>query len=559
MAFEVPRKVSQIDKKIQYKFHDVACQGNLKFCQGIYKEMSGNFVSSGVWQPCISNDLSSIAIEKSKKALWAKRKEFKDRSEYFKIYKRKCRQKSAFKGKERDSKQSARSDPAFRAKESVYQKELKQAARKDPVFKTKERESKQSARQNPVTRAKESMYQKQSKQSARQNPVFRAKESMYQKESKQSARKDPVFKTKERESKQSARQNPVFRAKERMYQKESKQSARKDPVFKTKERESKQSARKDPVFKTKERESKQSARKDPVFKAKERESKQSARKDPVFKTKEKESKQFARRNPGFRAKETVYQKESKRKARENPYFLECERIKKQQIRQEKRKFNGDSGIDVPRKRCKHDTDTLPKSHQKNITIEESIKRFHSDIAIGPFYVCSCCHQTWFRKSVSMLKNTHISAESKRLHCTDFTSVGNEEWICHTCLSALRESKPPKLSVANGMKWPDKPPELNLHQLEERLIALRIPFMQIRELPCGGQYSLKGNVINVPVDIQPTINCLPRPMDENFTVAIQLKKKLSYKQVDFKKNVRPLRVLTALHWLMNNSELYKTLE
>ena len=156
----------------------------------------------------------------------------------------------------------------------------------------------------------------------------------------------------------------------------------------------------------------------------------------------------------------------------------------------------------------------------------------------------------------MLKNTHISAESKRLHCTDFTSVGNEEWICHTCLSALRESKTPKLSVANGMKWPDKPPELNLHQLEERLIALCIPFMQIRELPRGGQYSLKGNVINVPVDIQPTINCLPRPMDEKFTVAIQLKKKLSYKRVDFKENVRPLRVLTALHWLMNNSELYK---
>ena len=508
----------------------------------------------------ISIDLSSIAIEKSKKALWAKRKEFRDRSEYFKIYRRKCRQNSAFKGKERDSKQSARSDPAFRAKEKVYQKESKQSARQNPVFKAKEsvyqKESKQAARKDLVFKTKE----RESKQSARQNPVFKAKESVYQKESKQAARKDLVFKTKERESKQSARQNPVFKAKESVYQKESKQAARKDPVFKTKERESKQSARQNPVYRTKEsmyqKESKQSARKYPVFKVKERESKQSARKDPVYKTKERESKQFARSNPGFRAKETVYQKESKRKARENPYFLECERIKKQQIRQEKRKFKDDSVIDVPRKRCKHDTDTLPKSHQKDLNIEESIKRFHSDIAIGPLYVCSCCHQTWFRKSVSMLKNTHISAESKRLYCTDLTSVGNEEWICHTCLSALRENKPPKLSVANGMKWPDKPPELNLHQLEERLIALRIPFMQIRELPRGGQYSLKGNVINVPVDIQPTINCLPRPMDENFTVAIQLKKKLSYKKVDFKENVRPLRVLTALHWLMNNSELYK---
>ena len=46
------------------------------------------------------------------------------------------------------------------------------------------------------------------------------------------------------------------------------------------------------------------------------------------------------------------------------------------------------------------------------------------------------------------------------------------------------------------------------------------------------------------------------MDENFTVAIQLNKKLSYRKVDFKENVRPLRVLTALHWLVNNSELYK---
>ena len=369
----------------------------------------------------------------------------------------------------------------------------------------------------------------------------------------QSVRKNPVYKAREREAKQSVRKDPVYKTKER----EAKQSVRKNPVYKTKEREAKQSVRKDPVYKTKEREAKQSVRKTPVYKTKEREAKQSVRKDPVYKTKEREAMRSARENQAFKAREKVYQNASKRKARENPYILECERIKKQQIRQEKRKYNGNVEINVPRKRCKHDTDTFTKTCQKDfVTIEESIKQFHSDISIGPLYVCTCCHQTWFRKSVSMLKNTHIPAESRRQYCTGFTSVNNEEWACHTCLSALRERKCPKLSVANGMKWPDKPAELNLHQLEERLIAMRIPFMQIRELPRGGQYSLKGNVINVPVDIQPTINCLPRPMDENFTVAIQLKKKLSYKKVDFKENVRPLRVLSALHWLMNNSELYK---
>ena len=517
---------------------------------------------------------------------------------YQKNSKQSARQNPSFKTKEtvyqKKSKQSARKDPIFKTKEIVYQKESKQSARKDLMFQTRERESKQSARKDPSFKTKEIVYQKESKQSARKDPSFKTKEIVYQKESKQSARKDPSFKTKEivyqKESKQSARKDPSFKTKEIVYQKESKQSARKDPSFKTKEivyqKESKQSARKDPSFKTKEivyqKESKQCARKDPSFKTKEivyqKESKQSARKDPVFQTRERESKQFARKDPSFKTKETVYQKESKqlarenqafktkekayqniskKKARENAYVRECERIKKQQVRQEKRKFDDSSEVTTPGKRYKHDTDNFPKMHKKDLkTIEEAIKQFHSDISIGPLYVCSCCHQTWFRKSVSKLMNVHISAESKQRHCTDFLSVNNEEWICHTCLSALRDSKIPKLSVTNGMKWPIKPPELNLHQLEERLIALRIPFMQIRELPRGGQYSLKGNVINVPVDIQPTINCLPRPMDENFTVAIQLKKKLSYKTVDFKENVRPLRVLTALHWLMNNSKLYK---
>ena len=104
----------------------------------------------------------------------------------------------------------------------------------------------------------------------------------------------------------------------------------------------------------------------------------------------------------------------KKRVRENPYVLECERIKKQQIRQEKRKINDDLEINVPRKKIKRDIDLLPKKIQKNFeTIEGSIKRFHSDISFGPIYVCSCCHQTWFRKSVSVLKNTHIPAESKK--------------------------------------------------------------------------------------------------------------------------------------------------
>ena len=41
------------------------------------------------------------------------------------------------------------------------------------------------------------------------------------------------------------------------------------------------------------------------------------------------------------------------------------------------------------------------------------------------------------------------------------SVNNQEWICNTCIAALKENRVPKLSVLNGMVWTEKPTELNL--------------------------------------------------------------------------------------------------
>ena len=121
---------------------------------------------------------------------------------------------------------------------------------------------------------------------------------------------------------------------------------------------------------------------------------------------------------------------------------------------------------------------------------------------------------------------------------------------------MRENRVPRLSVANGIRWPEKPDVLNLHPLEERLISQRIPFMQSCELPRGSQLSVKGNIVNVPVDIQPTINVLPRQIDENVTIAVKLKKRISHKSACFTENVRPASVMLALKWLMCNSNLYK---
>ena len=352
-----------------------------------------------------------------------------------------------------------------------------------------------------------------------------------------------------------ARQDSNFKAKELVAQRKHMHKARQDRDYKAKELVA-------------QRRSKQNARLDSNFKAKElvaqRKYMHKARQDSKFKAKElvtqRKHMHKARQDSNFKAKELVAQRKSKQNARKNLFFVECERVKKQEYRKNNQKMDEMNecivlGETRKKDKIKFDDHKVEKiSDHRYKGIKECIEQFHSSIAVGPLYVCTCCHQTWFRKGVCMLKNINLPTSS-RLYCTKFISVNDAEWICHTCIGAIRDGKVPKLSVANGMKWPDKPPELDLHQLEERLVSLRIPFMQIRELQRGGQYSLKGNVINVPVDIQPTVSCLPRPMDENFTIAIQLKKKLSYKKVDFKENVRPLRVLPALHWLVNKSELY----
>ena len=107
-----------------------------------------------------------------------------------------------------------------------------------------------------------------------------------------------------------------------------------------------------------------------------------------------------------------------------------------------------------------------------------------------------------------------------------------------------------------MKFIEKPAELNLNILEERLVSLRIPFMQIRALNSGGQFSLKGSVVNVPSDIEPTIHALPRLQNKSETIPVKLKRMKEFKHAVTTENVRPVSVMTALQTLLRTSQLYK---
>ena len=294
---------------------------------------------------------------------------------------------------------------------------------------------------------------------------------------------------------------------------------------------------------------------------------------PEFRAQEN-SKRLSRKrlaDPEIQKQERMNDLLCKRNKRANTEFRIKEKNRDVAYRRAKRADSEARTIERTKDRIKKQTKTesntpcsktsqemCPQNKQKyEQNIKECISHFHDVIAVGPTFVCTCCHQTWFSHSVVEItaRLSSVSIEMKDKCFTGKVSEESKEWLCRTCLEQLKQHKIPKLAVANGLSFPTKPPELSLHALEERLVSLRIPFMSLYSLPRGGQLQMQGSVVNVPVDIAPVIQCLPRTIDDAATVPIQLKRKMVYKSSVWKQNVRPRCVLNALHYLMTK-ELYK---
>ena len=194
------------------------------------------------------------------------------------------------------------------------------------------------------------------------------------------------------------------------------------------------------------------------------------------------------------------------------------------------------------------------------SVPKAIELFHQNISVGPEYICTCCDQLWYRSSVTKCNASlyqSCSREILDLCLTGLKSIDNTEWICGTCHSNLKVGKLPTCAKANKMTFPEKPDVLkDLTPLEERLISPRIPFMQVRELPSGGQLSIHGNVVNVPANVNSTVSVLPRPINESQTIPIKLNRRLGYKHNYQFQNVRPTKVFAAAQHLVHNSEIFK---
>ena len=453
----------------------------------------------------------------------------------------------------------------------TYQMLYKRRQRESELYKSQENEARKQSRKQSDKKEKEQQRTLYAKRKARLSEGQKQKDRQSTLKSMRKARQNEDQRQKDRQSTlksmTKARQNEEQKQKDRQSTLKSMRKARESEEQKQKDRissfQSKTSARTVASYKEKEKKHKFELRQLECVRQREIVSeKQSKRRARLIKEfREWEADQQRNKRKTQEAHMKTIDRQSKQKRRQHAIVLEGERLRKQQLRSKDNHRPEEKLADKIRKSNKRKNDsftevehTQAKMRKYGSDIDTCIKLFHQSISCGPLYICSCCHQTWFKQSVTSIKSLSHSEQQKFL--TNTISFDNSEWICYTCKSAVVSGKVPKLSVINGMSWPEKPKELYLYPLEERLIALRIPFMQIRELPRGRQLSVKGNVVNVPVDIQPVINALPRPLDENVTVAVKLKKKMSFKSCVFSENVRPLHVLVALHWLMQSSDLYK---
>ena len=182
------------------------------------------------------------------------------------------------------------------------------------------------------------------------------------------------------------------------------------------------------------------------------------------------------------------------------------------------------------------------------------------------YICTSCHRLLWKKSVQMftIENYHdINTKIRNLVLDEnyrIYSVNSSIYICHNCHRTLKSGRVPAQSKANGMDLEQVPDELkDLNNMEVHTICKRILFMKLVKLPRGKQKGIKGAAVNVPADLGPTCNLLPRIPADAHIISLKLKRKLEYKHAYLHDTIQPEKVLIALQYLKTHNPLYADIE
>ncbi|CAF0843236.1 unnamed protein product [Adineta ricciae] len=262
-----------------------------------------------------------------------------------------------------------------------------------------------------------------------------------------------------------------------------------------------------------------------------------ARKDDEFKTEDNKRRaaghRIERQDIEFKTEDNKRRAEALKIARKDDEFKQVER-RKNALR-----------IHNNREKYKNNFDTMKSDYE-------------SKIKEGPTHICSCCGGLWFEYSireytVEMLTNKGLTKEFIDTVCYLKHALIK---LCATCRKDIMSKKVPNLSLSNGLAFYEVPDCLKvLTELEERLISPRIPFMAIRSLGFCKQFGLKGNLVNVPMNVDTNVSILPRSFSDTHTIQLKLIRQMKNKNAFMYETIRPKVVHTAIAYLVKQ-ELYK---
>lgn len=179
----------------------------------------------------------------------------------------------------------------------------------------------------------------------------------------------------------------------------------------------------------------------------------------------------------------------------------------------------------------HDTDKDPRVVYKSTKKDQYLKKIENT----PSRPCSICKRLMFLKNY----------KKKRDREMDTTTFN-----CELCKEHNKKNKLSRFALL-AMENLNTPIPIvdSLNHVEARLVSIRIPFAQIRQLSHNGQLGLRGTIINVMADVQRAQTVLPRFCHLESSVLVGIKRKLSYDHAYLAGSVRPLRTMCALRALM----------
>jgi hypothetical protein len=220
--------------------------------------------------------------------------------------------------------------------------------------------------------------------------------------------------------------------------------------------------------------------------------------------------QKVRSNTEYREKEASQKREISRN-------FDSEKAKKERERDLANKNKLRSDPVKRREEQNRDTDARRKKRQ---SIEYLIKQYLDGIQEGPTSVCTCCGGLFFPRAVKRVDPNNISDESfrKQIFNANLKDSNGNYFACKTCKNGISSGKVPTLALSRGLDFKEVPEVLKvLNDTERSLLSPRLSFLRLKKLGWDQQKGMKGNVVNVPIDVQETLQKCYR---ENQAKALQ---------------------------------------